>query len=266
MEKSNIGPIIILKMGGAAARDQAILTTVLADILSLSEEYRWILLHGGGEQVSSISRQYGIEPRFTNGIRHTSPAEMDIIDMGLAGLMNTAILRSALVLGLKAVGLSGVDAGLFMAEKLGQDNHTGRITSVNPEILHYLLAAGYLPIMSSVSSNAQGGGVNVNADDAALALAATLVPEKLIFISDIEGVLGPPSASNGSRKIIPSLNRKMATKMIQTGIISDGMIPKVENALGSVRDGTGEVLIGNVVKTGDLNSILQRHRGTQIVQ
>ena len=241
------------------------LEPLLADMAELSETYQWILIHGGGAQVSSISQRYGIEPRFINGIRQTSPPEMDIIDMGLAGLMNTSILRKSLVSGLRAVGLSGVDTGLFAAEKMAQENHTGRVVSVNPEILHYLLAGNYLPVISSVSSNRRGEGVNVNADEAALALASSLHPEKLLFISDSEGVLGPENPS-GQRERIPLLGGKTAVNMIQTGIIRNGMIPKVENALRSVEEGTGQAIIGSINETGDLDKLIQLQRGTGIIK
>ena len=261
MGRYSTKPIAIVKIGGAVG--QNILSMLLADMAELP--YHWILVHGGGKQVSKISRHYGIEPRFIDGIRQTSPPEMDIIDMGLAGLMNTAILRRALSLGIRAVGLSGVDAGLFISEKISDDNHTGRISTVNPEILHYLLAADYLPVISSVSGNSAGEGININADDAALALAAAILPEKLIFISDIAGVLGPED-SQGKRERIPLLDGKKAREMIQTGIISNGMIPKVENALRSVREGSAAVLIGSIDESGDLNRIIQQQRGTKIIK
>lgn len=261
MEKSDT--IIVLKFGGVAARD--ILTILFADIAGLTEKWQWVLLHGGGAQASSISRQYGIEPHFIDGIRQTSREEMDTIDMGLAGLVNTAVLRQAMVAGLKTVGLSGVDAGLFLAEKTAADNHTGKIISVNTNILYHLLEGGYLPVISSVSSTIEGEGININADDAALTLASALNARKLIFISDVAGVLGMENA-RGGREIVSQLNGLEAEEMIQTGLICGGMIPKVRNSLLSLQEGTGEVHIANIDRKGDLHRIINRQRGTSIVR
>ncbi|AHC16371.1 acetylglutamate kinase [Salinispira pacifica] len=244
----------IIKIGGRCASDMKLIRGLLQEIRDAGPDRPWILVHGGGDVVSTISRKYGVEPRFIDGIRQTGPHEMELIDMGLAGVVNTSILRMAAALGIPAVGISGVDAGLISAEPLSHDNHTGRVTNCRPDVIFHLLNGGYLPVISPVSSGSDGSGLNVNADDAALAIAGAIRPENLVFISDIPGVM-----NNGER--IPELNADMSHQLIQDGIISGGMIPKVQNALAAVESGCGEAVIGDLQE--GLAGLLANRRGTR---
>ncbi len=257
--------LILIKIGGRPAQEPAVLKSLIAEISRLSGERRFVLIHGGGSEVSRISRAFGIEPTFIDGIRQTSEAEMAIIDMGLAGRMNTMILRMALAAGLPAVGISGVDAGLFTGEPVASDNRTGSVTEIRPALIDHLLSGGYLPVISPVSSDGDGGGLNINADDAAMALAQALAPGTVVFLSDIPGVLdGPPDSPKSA--VISRLDESRTETLISDGVIAGGMIPKVRNSLEILKSGAGQVIIGDMGGEASLEDLLSGRRGSRFTR
>ncbi|MDA3852501.1 MAG: acetylglutamate kinase [Spirochaetaceae bacterium] len=252
---------VLIKTGGRAAEDSEALIQLAQEMKRLSGEYAFTVVHGGGAAVSAIQKTYGMEPLFIHGKRITSPLEMDLVDMGLAGLMNTYLVRLFVTQGLKAVGLSGADAGLFTAESVGdhngKENRTGRIISSDVELIHHLESKGYLPVISSVSMDEQGLAMNINADEAALALAVALKADDLIFISDIPGILK-------DNIVIPSLDQHQAHQLIEDSVINGGMIPKVESSLKALNAGRGYIIIGNYNKLGDLQGLLDKQKGSRL--
>lgn len=252
---------IIIKIGGRPASDIKSLDQLLTDIAQLiSQGNMVVLVHGGGADVSELSRKLGIEPVFIQGKRVTSPAEMDIVDMGLAGLVNTRLLRRAQAAHMRAIGLSGVDSGLFLARSLdpANNNRTGAITSVDGTVLSDLSAAGYLPIVSSVSMDTDDmGGLNINADDAAMEIALERGANALIYLSDIPGIL-----KDGT--VISRIDQKTAEAEISSGVIGGGMIPKVRGSLAAVAKGVGSVIIGGFEQSGDLAAFLAGSKGTTV--
>jgi acetylglutamate kinase len=253
---------LVIKIGGRPAAQSDVLEALLRNMHDLGQSaYRCILVHGGGDDVSSLSRRLGIEPIFINGKRMTSRAEMDLVDMGLAGLVNTRILRQATRLGIRALGLSGVSAGLFTALSAdgNPENRTGTVHTVRPEILIDLCSLGYLPIVSSISideSDAQG--LNINADDAAMAIAKALQAAALLYISDIPGVMN-------AQQVLPILDRDSIERYIKEAVITGGMIPKVQGALSALDAGLGRIIIGSFQAIGDLERLLAGDQGTSIV-
>ena len=253
---------IVIKIGGRSAAQLSRLDALCADMANLQTVARPVLVHGGGAEVSELSKKLGLEPQFIDGIRMTTGPEMDVVDMVLAGLMNTRLLRRAAKAGLRAVGLSGVDAGLWRAQSIGagadgQPNRTGRVVSINPEVVHHLSTGGYAPILSSVAVDADGDGLNINADDAALALAEALHANALIYVSDIPGVL-----KDGA--VISRLTPKRIEAEIATGVIQGGMIPKVRASASALTHGVRRVVIGDYEGEGDLAALIEGHRGTII--
>ena len=260
---------ILIKIGGRAASAETALLDLVREMISLRGEYDFILVHGGGAEVSRVTKIFGLEPVFKDGIRMTSEAEMEIVDMVLAGKMNKGLVRLFQRNGMKAVGLSGSDGGLFTGKSLGsvssggQDpesrrgNRTGKIDRVNPEILGLLTAAGYLPVLASTSMDEEGAGLNINADEAALAVAQAMKADGLVFLSDIPGIL-----KDG--EVLKSLEEKQALKEIEAGVISGGMIPKVKSSLEALHGGVRSVIIGEFLAFGDLALLLGRKRGTTI--
>lgn len=253
---------IVIKIGGRPAAIPEVLDALVADIGQLASGGRHVpvLVHGGGADVTEMSKRLGIEPRFVGGKRQTTPEEMQIVEAVLAGNVNSRLLRRCLAQGIRAVGLSGADAGLFTAVPVEAGNRTGRITATDPGVIRDLGRAGYVPVVSSVSCEANGSGaLNINADDAAMALAAALGASCLIYLSDIPGIL-----KDGA--VIPTVNRTTASAEIASGVIGGGMIPKVEGSLDALDHGIGRVVIGGFQEKGDLAKFLDARLGTSIVK
>lgn len=252
---------VLIKIGGRAAEKENALLALAGEMKTLSSEYDFILVHGGGAVVSAIQKQYGIEPLFGDGKRITAPREMDIVDMGLAGKMNTYLVRLFLKAGLNPVGLSGCDGKLFRGVGYGpyegRENRSGEVASCDTSLIDILLPRGYLPVVCSVSFDESGLGININADDAALGLAEALRVSRLLFISDIPGVL------RGDR-LLSTLNNEEIGQLIEDGTISGGMIPKVRSSLEALRKGVEKILITDYSETGDLNKLISGVKGTLI--
>jgi len=253
--------MIFVKIGGVVATDSALLTILLKDILSLTHR-GLILVHGGGKEVTSVSEKFGLKAEFRDGIRLTTPAEMDVVDMVLGGKINSDLVRRARVAGLDAVGLGGQDGGLFTGEPRvidGQStSRTGQVILTQTRLLEVLLAGGYFPVVNSTSMDASGRGLNINADEAAQELAMAAQAEALVFISDIAGVL-----KDG--RVIPRLDGPSMDAEIASGVIGGGMVPKVRSARQAVALGVGKVVIGGYQAAGDLEKLLSGESGTTIV-
>ncbi|MCL1818760.1 MAG: acetylglutamate kinase, partial [Spirochaetaceae bacterium] len=218
-------PVIVVKIGGRAMESDSALRDLTQDIACLGEGFRFLLVHGGGAQVSQVSKIFGMEPVFKDGIRQTSPAEMDIVEMVLAGKTNKALVRM-LSRRLRAVGLAGCDGGFFTAASIdpAAESRTGRITHVDPRVAFVLFDAGYVPVVASTSMDEAGGALNINADEAALEIARALGCAALVYLSDIPGILK-------EGKLIARINAGEAENEIAAGVITGGMIPKVRSSL-----------------------------------
>jgi acetylglutamate kinase len=249
---------IAIKIGGAAAAQENVLTLLFKEIAQLTAGNHVILVHGGGAEVSKITRMFDIEPVFKDGVRMTSAEEMEIVDMVLAGKMNKYLTRKAASAGLRSVGISGSDGSIFTGESIdpGQSK-TGRVAAVNTGLLDLLLQNEYFPIIASTSMDKYGDALNINADEAALHLASSLKAEQLIFLSDIPGILKDD-------KIIENLTEDDAEKEIQRQTITGGMIPKVRSSLAALKDGVKNIIIGEFCVENDLSRLLKGQKGTRI--
>lgn len=253
--------IITIKIGGVMAKDTKTLKQLALELKSLMHEYCPLIVHGGGRELSEITRIFGIQPVFKNGIRITSQKEMDIVEMVLAGKINKRLVRFFHSCGLNAIGLSGADGGLIMGKPLtvdGKKTQTGSIAKIKTELLKLLLSAAYLPIMSSTASSKEGQGLNINADSVAFALAAELNSAVLIFLSDIAGIL-----KEGA--VISRMSCSQVSKEIKEGTISGGMIPKVESAILAIKRGVKRIIIGQYTEKGSLAGLLAGRSGTEIL-
>ena len=251
--------IHIIKLGGRVATDESVLKTFLREASKLPEEDGLVIVHGGGAEVSQLSQTLGHAPRFIDGVRMTTPEEMPVVDMVLAGKMNKYIVRLGFAAGLDAVGVSGCDGGLFTGGSIAPGNRTGKISRVNPRLLSTLIEKGFTPVVSSVSMDDNGDALNINADEAALAVAKAMKAVTLVYISDIPGVLH-------EEKVIPYLDGASIDMHIAQGTISGGMVPKVRSAFDAVKNGVQAVIIGGYGSDGDLGSLLSKTRGTAIVE
>jgi acetylglutamate kinase len=250
---------VLVKIGGKAAEDTGRLAGLCGELRDASPRRRFLLVHGGGAEVTAMSRRLGIEAVFRDGIRQTSPQEMDIVEMVLAGRMNKAIVRLGRACGLNAVGLSGSDGGLFIGRAAGGDaeTRTGEISAVDRRVLDLLLDSGFLPVIAPTSMDREGRGLNINADAVAFGLARELAAAALLFLSDIPGVLR-------DKEVIPELSAREAGELIASGGISGGMVPKVRASLDALSHGVGTVIIGGYECPGDLARLLEGSAGTRI--
>jgi len=253
--------IVTIKIGGKAAEQEPLVRALAGDIQLLRRESQVLLVHGGGAEVTRLSRQLGIEPVFRGGVRVTSAEEMDIVEMVLAGKVGKRLVRTLQSCGLQAVGLSGADGGIFLAQSLGREGEertcTGTVSRVRVELLALLLDKGYLPVLCSTSMDERGRGINVNADTVAFELASALKSETLLFLSDTPGVL-----KDG--RVLPRLDREEAEREIRAGRISGGMIPKVTSCLEALEKGARSIIIGQYEAGGDLPSLMRGEKGTRI--
>ena len=253
--------VITVKIGGKTAEDLEQLRPFAADLKDLIAGHYPLIVHGGGAEVTRISKQLGFEPRFHEGIRITLSEEMDVVEMILSGKVNKHLVRFFQSCGLPAVGLCGADGKTFSGRTLGRvdgkETRTGNVAEVDPRLLVALFTAGFLPVLSSTSMDKRGVGVNINADAVAFEVACRLDSESLVFISDISGVL-----KDG--QVLKSLNRDEVRREIAAGTITGGMIPKVTSAVEALKHGVGQVIIGQFCGRGSLRALLEGGMGTCI--
>lgn len=252
-------PIVCVKLGGRVAADEKVLDDFIKELKSLLGRYAFVLIHGGGAEVSRISRIFEIEPVFLDGVRVTRPEEMDLVDMVLGGKINKQLVRRLFANGVSAVGLSGVDGATVIGEAVGPDTRTGKPKRIAPALIFNLSAQGFVPVISPVSMDEAGESLNINGDEVALALAGALPAGWLVFISDIPGIL-----KNG--RVITGIDPLETEREIDAGVITGGMIPKVRASIAALDNGVERVVIGGYEKSGDLQTLLDGGSGTTILK
>lgn len=231
------GRTIVVKYGGAAMKDAALKEKVMRDVVFMScVGLRPVLVHGGGPEINSWLEKLGIEPQFKNGLRVTDAATMDVVEMVLVGRVNKEIVSLINQAGGSAVGLCGKDASLITARPADEEGigFVGEVTNVNIQILDSLVKAGHIPVVSSVAADETGQAYNINADTVAGELAAALGAEKLILLTDTAGILRD---YKDVATLIPRLDIHDARNLIDDGIVSGGMIPKVNCCVRSLAQG-----------------------------
>ena len=250
---------IVVKIGGELAVDYHVIENMSCEIEGLRKTHPCVLVHGGGAEVSELMRQVGIEPNFQDGIRITSPEEMVYVENVLSGKVNKRLVRFFQFYGVNAVGLSGADGQLVTGRSFNEGTRTGNVTHVEPRLINILIDQGYFPILSSTSMDEYGEGLNINADEVAFELAGCLRTRSLIFLSNTPGVL-----KDGA--VIPALDPGNVMKEIESGNITDGMIPKVRASVDAIAKGVEKILIGTYREYGDLQNLLSGKVGTKIVK
>ncbi|MDH7602093.1 MAG: acetylglutamate kinase [Armatimonadota bacterium] len=223
------GKTIVIKYGGNAMIDEELKRSVCRDVVLMHfVGMKPILVHGGGPEISALMRRIGKEPEFINGLRVTDAETMEIVEMVLAGKTNKGIVAIINNIGGKAVGLSGKDANLIVADKAQTEvdlGYVGQVAKINPGILVDLLEHGYIPVVSSVAIGPNGESFNVNADHIAGEIAAAVGAAKLIMMTDVPGIYRDFSDKS---TLISELTAAEAQRMIESKQIDKGMIPKVE--------------------------------------
>ena len=236
--------IIVVKYGGSAMVDENLKKQVIQDVTLLKlVGFKPIIVHGGGKEISKWVEKTGMKPEFVNGLRKTDEPTMEIAEMVL-NRVNKSLVQMVSELGVQAVGISGKDGGLLKVEKKysqGQDiGFVGDVKEVNPKIIYDLLDGDFLPIICPIGYDDNFDTYNINADDAACAIAKALKAEKLAFLTDIEGVYRD---FEDKSSLISELTASEAKKLIEQGIAGGGMIPKLNNCIDAVENGVSRVHI-----------------------
>lgn len=248
------GMTIVVKYGGHAMVDDRLKNDFARDVTLLKYVgLNPVVVHGGGPQINQVLDQMGICSTFVRGMRMTDEPTMDVVEMVLGGKVNKAIVAQINQQGGKAVGLSGKDGSLIQARKLqivyqaDEDKPpeiidpglVGEVTRINPEIIHTLSGQGFIPIIAPVGAGENGETFNINADLVAAEIAMALGAERLVFLTDVDGVL------DGRDKLITSIEAETIRRMVSDGTITGGMIPKIETALEALDQDVGKVHIIN---------------------
>ncbi len=236
--------IIVVKYGGSAMVDESLKRRVIEDVTLLKLcGFKPIIVHGGGKEISRWVGKVGMEPKFINGLRVTDEETMEIAEMVL-GRVNKSLVQLVESLGVRAIGVSGKDGALLKVEKKyseGQDiGYVGEIKEVNAEILTDLLEKDFLPVVCPVGLDDNFNTYNINADDAACAIARAMKAEKLAFLTDIEGVYKDPDDPSS---LISELEVEEAKKLMEDGYIGGGMLPKLTNCIDAIENGVSRVHI-----------------------
>ncbi len=249
--------VTVLKVGGNELDDAAFLTGLANAVQAvLDQGHMPVIVHGGGKTIAAYQQQLGLEPQFLDGLRITDEASLDVAEMVLSGLMNKRIVRALVDAGIRAAGLSGVDDGTIYVEPMwhpaGELGRVGDIQDVDTHLLQTLIDAEIVPVISPISLGAHDGlSYNVNADHAAAAVSAALGATKLVFISNVPGVLV-------ATRVVRAVTAEQAEAWINEGIIHGGMIPKTRSAIDAVHRGVAQAVITNLagVQEGSGTSIL----------
>ena len=261
--------IIVVKYGGSAMESEEFQKSVIKDVTLLKlVGLKPIIVHGGGKAISKWVGKVGKEAEFVNGLRVTDAETMEIAEMVL-GRVNKCLVRMVQELGVKAVGVSGKDTGLLKAHKKLSDGKdigfVGEVESVDPKILYDLLDNDYLPIVAPVGMDENYDTYNINADDAACAIAKTVNADKLAFLTDIEGVYRD---FNDKSSLISELTVEEAEKFIADGNVGGGMIPKLQNCVNAIHEGVSRVHIldGRILHCLLLEIFTNKGIGTAIIE
>lgn len=228
---------IVIKYGGAAMKDSSLKAKVVTDVVFLTcVGVRPILVHGGGPEINTWLQKLNIEPLFKDGLRVTDADTMDVVEMVLAGRVNKELVALINRAGALAVGLCGKDANLVQARPVGKEGigFVGEVSNINIGLIESLVNNGYVPVISSVAADEDGQAYNINADTVAGEIAAALQAEKLILLTDTSGILydyHDPST------LLKQLDIQKARELIDQGVVSGGMIPKVSCCVRSLAQG-----------------------------
>ena len=261
------GKTVVIKYGGNAMISSDLRHAVISDIILLHlVGIRVVVVHGGGPEISSMLKKIGKESRFVDGLRYTDEETMDIVQQVLCGKVNKDLVATLNRMGGRAIGLCGMDGGMFQARKLDEKyGLVGEITSLHPEPVEDCLEAGYIPVISTVAQGMDAEtAYNINADTAAAKLAVALRAEKLILLTDVRGLLRDPKDED---TLIHVVQMSQVPALIKEGIVSGGMIPKVDCCVEAVRSGVkrSHILDGRIPHSILIEMLSDKGIGTMLL-
>ncbi len=259
--------VVVVKFGGNAMVDAALSQSFAADIVLLRAiGLKPVVVHGGGPQIGEVLAQLGMESEFRDGLRVTDAETLDVARMVLGGRVGADIVSAINTHDRVAVGLSGEDAGLIIATQRSKAlGYVGDVVDVNRKILDTLLRDHFIPVISTIGADASGQAFNINADSAAIAIAESMGAEKLIYLTDVPGVLTDVADPTS---LVSKLSASRARLLIEDGIVAGGMIPKVDACLAAVEAGVGSahILDGRVAHVVLLELLTDAGVGTMITR
>lgn len=263
------GKTVVIKYGGSAMVEDELSTKVIEDVVLMRlVGINPVIVHGGGKHISEVSNKMGLESRFLNGLRVTDHETMKVTQMVLAGLVSKDIVAKIELYGGKACGISGKDGSLIEAVKkegdAGEDyGLVGEIKKVNPELLSILEREGYIPVVSPIAVDHEGKSLNINADIAAARIAEELKAEKIIFLTDVDGIMQNPDDPS---TIISHIGFNRVDELIEEGVIKGGMLPKVSSCVRAIKEGVRKVHIinGTIPHALMLEVFTEKGVGTEI--
>ncbi|MCX7856430.1 MAG: acetylglutamate kinase [Deltaproteobacteria bacterium] len=257
------GKTFVIKYGGAAMEEERLRRDFARDVVLLKHVgINTVVVHGGGKKIGKLLDDLKIQSHFINGLRVTDEETLGVVEMVLSGSINKEIVKYINEMGGKAIGLSGKDGRLLLAQRVSNENLglVGEVVSVNVDIIESISKMGYIPVIAPVADGADGKTYNINADTAAGAIAGALKAEKLILLTDVDGVL------NSKGELLSIIDGRDIDKLINEEVVKGGMIPKIECAREALKKGVGKVHIinGNVPHALLLEIFTDSGIGTQI--
>ncbi|MCL2389538.1 MAG: acetylglutamate kinase [Elusimicrobia bacterium] len=231
--------LTVIKFGGSLTKNPKAQDKFLKELVVISKKEKIILVHGGGPEINALLNKLNITSKFINGLRHTCAAGLEAVEMALSAKVNKMITTKLLKYGASAVGISGKDGASVICKPVKDLGFVGEPVKINKHLIDTLLKGNFLPVVSSVCADAKMQGLNVNADSLASALAVAFKADKLIFLTDVAGVL------NADKKTIPELQLSKINELIKQGVVTGGMIPKIQGCAESIKKGVKEVWIIN---------------------
>ena len=265
--KRYVGKIVVVKYGGNAMINEDLKEQVMEDITLLHLiGVKVVLVHGGGPEISSLMNKIGLQPTFVDGLRVTDKETVDVVQMVLAGKINKSLVRYLESKGGKAMGISGIDGKLIVAKKKSEAlGYVGEIEKINIKPVFDLLEKGYIPVVSTIATGEDGETYNINGDTAAAYLAGALSAKRLIMMTDICGVLRD---KDDPSTLIPEIKISEAESLYESGVISGGMIPKVDCCITAIKQGVKRVIImdGRVPHSILMELLTDEGSGTMFVE
>lgn len=252
---------LLIKLGGTLLDAPESQARLASEITAASRTHEVVVVHGGGKQMTRFLAERGVESKFVNGLRVSTPEVIDAVLKVFAGSVNKGLVGAFRAAGASPVGLSGLDAGLVDAEILNPElGHVGRPVRSDARLLEVLTRERFLPVVACVAGDSKGAVYNVNADQMAVACAASFKVDKLLFLTDVEGV------RDGAGNTRSTLTSAEAAELIRTGVATGGMQAKLEAAMDALAKGTGQVLIGPGARAGVVAELLEgKDVGTRLI-
>ncbi|MDD3922628.1 MAG: acetylglutamate kinase [Endomicrobiaceae bacterium] len=229
--------IIVVKFGGSLTKNKDAQKKFIKDLAELSKKEKIILVHGGGPEINNLLLKFNIKSKFVDGLRYTNEQTLEVVEMALSGKVNKMLTSELIKCGVNAVGISAKDGSIALCKTIKKLGFVGNPVKINTKLLEILIKNGFFPVLSSVGIDNKAHSVNVNADTLAMDIAIAFKASKLIFLTDVAGVL------DGDKKTIKEVKIKNVDGLIKSNIITGGMIPKINSCKHAVEKGVKEVLI-----------------------